>query len=255
MKTGKYLTNAQYHEAPGISASQLSLLEESPRHLANASMFKRESSAFKFGSLVHKLVLEPDKLDEEFVITPKFDLRTKAGNADKDAHDYANKHLISVSYDDFNKAKRMAENVMKIAGDLFTGGEKEQSYFATDEYVHLVKCRPDCYFPRGGLVVDLKTTSDITEFGMRKSVASYNYAMQAAWYMRTLRLLDMKADTFVFVFVESAPPHMVKCRVLTDDAIDAAMQKIDELMATYFNYQDTGGVDLVKTLESFKEAL
>lgn len=73
---GRYedITNADYHSSNGISSSQvkdarISLMYFHGKHIAKT--IKRETSeALTFGSLCHTLVLEPEKLDEEFAVFP-----------------------------------------------------------------------------------------------------------------------------------------------------------------------------------------
>ncbi|CNE71558.1 PD-(D/E)XK nuclease-like domain-containing protein [Yersinia kristensenii] len=73
---GRYegISNDVYHASNGISSSQIkdarvSLMYFHGRHITGA--IKRESTeALTFGSLCHTMVLEPEKLDEEFSIEP-----------------------------------------------------------------------------------------------------------------------------------------------------------------------------------------
>lgn len=67
MSKSEYLSNEAYHALAGVSASDLRLLEKSPLHLENKSLFKLEGKTFVLGSLVHKMVLEPDEIGTEFV--------------------------------------------------------------------------------------------------------------------------------------------------------------------------------------------
>lgn len=73
---GRYegISNDVYHKSNGISSSQIkdarvSLMYFHGRHVTGA--IKRESTeALTFGSLCHTMVLEPEKLEEEFSIEP-----------------------------------------------------------------------------------------------------------------------------------------------------------------------------------------
>ncbi|WP_226051524.1 RecE family exodeoxyribonuclease [Dickeya chrysanthemi] len=73
---GRYegLPNNVYHAANGISSTQVkdarvSLMYYHGRHVAK-TIVKESSDALTFGSLVHTLALEPEKLEEEFAIFP-----------------------------------------------------------------------------------------------------------------------------------------------------------------------------------------
>lgn len=61
------ISNEDYHNTKGISSSDFRLLERSPKHLENKELFKLQGSSFLLGTLVHKMVLEPDTLDNEFI--------------------------------------------------------------------------------------------------------------------------------------------------------------------------------------------
>ena len=75
------MSNAEYRKREGISASDLK------RMMKSMATWKYEkdhpdetdSPAFKFGRAFHKLMLEPDDFDNEWIVAPKFDRRTKEG--------------------------------------------------------------------------------------------------------------------------------------------------------------------------------
>ncbi|MFV9180021.1 PD-(D/E)XK nuclease-like domain-containing protein [Serratia marcescens] len=73
---GRYLDipNEVYHSANGISSTmakdaRISLMYYHGRHVIKTIQRER-TDALTFGSLVHALALEPEKLDEEFIVEP-----------------------------------------------------------------------------------------------------------------------------------------------------------------------------------------
>ncbi|MBL0871900.1 hypothetical protein HLB02_00690 [Serratia nevei] len=73
---GRYLDipNEVYHSANGISSTmakdaRISLMYYHGRHVIKTIQRER-TNALTFGSLVHALALEPEKLDEEFIVEP-----------------------------------------------------------------------------------------------------------------------------------------------------------------------------------------
>lgn len=73
---GRYLDipNEVYHSANGISSTmakdaRISLMYYHGRHVIKTIQRER-TDALTFGSLVHALALEPEKLDEEFSVEP-----------------------------------------------------------------------------------------------------------------------------------------------------------------------------------------
>lgn len=248
------MTNEEYHAAPGISSTQLNLLQESALHLFNAELFKfAPSESMSLGTLVHMLTLEPELFDNQYAIAPTVDKRTTAGkNQHAEFTGQANGKLV-ITQNDFITASKMAGNVKAIAGNLVTMGVKEQSYFVDDDGL-TIKCRPDCYHEQQGIVVDLKTTSDISEFGLKKSIATYRYDRSAAFYLRVLRLLNLPANRFILIFVSSTAPHMVKIREMSPGTLEAADYEIENLLENYREFLKTKKcTNLVKQLILFGE--
>ncbi|MGP9420099.1 PD-(D/E)XK nuclease-like domain-containing protein [Ewingella sp. AOP9-I1-14] len=73
---GRYegISNDAYHSANGVSSTQvkdarISLMYYHGRHVAR-TIKKESTEALTFGSLVHAMVLEPEKLAEEFSVQP-----------------------------------------------------------------------------------------------------------------------------------------------------------------------------------------
>ena len=248
----RQMTNSEYHTSEGISSSSLKLLSESPVHLKHKHLFRMDSKAFDFGTLVHALVLEPETVDDEFAILPKFDLRTKAGKEAKAEFEALHGTKTILSTDDMVTAEKMAQNVVMIAGGLLMNGVAEQSFFAEEDGL-ILKCRPDYYIQAAGVVVDLKTTADISEFGIRKSLTNYHYHWSAVWYMKVLNLLGLPAKKFVFIFVEKTAPHMVKIRELTPDTLETAHFEIETMLDGYRDYLKTGRCNVVKPAAIFGE--
>ena len=74
------MTNAEYHSHPAVSKSDLDLISRSPLHFKTAKETpKVQTESMLLGSLVHKLVLEPDDFDNEYIVAPVCDRRTKQG--------------------------------------------------------------------------------------------------------------------------------------------------------------------------------
>lgn len=244
------MSNEDYHAAPGISSSGLQYLDESVLHFDNKHLFQANSTAFTFGSLVHKLILEPGDFAKEFAVSPKFDLRTNAGKEGKAEFEKTNQGKTVVNDDDLATAQRMAANCMAIAGNLFRHGEAEQSYFADDNGLTL-KCRPDYYIKQLGIVVDVKTTADCTEYGIKKTIANYRYTWSAVWYMKVLRMLGLPAERFMFVFIDKSAPHMVRIREIDPLSLEFAAIEVEALLEKYRQYKQTGKADFYKVITPF----
>ena len=247
------MTNAEYHAHPAISASDFRLLEESPLHLENKHLFKLEGAQLTLGSLVHKMVLEPDTLRNEFApeTFEGCDLN-KNSNAYKKAkaawlETVGNKTIVTK--DMWEQAEKMAENIKAIAAPLISNGVAEESFFAKDvEFGIERKCRPDYYIEAIGLVVDLKTTSDGSDKAFQKSLYEYRYHRQAAYYIDTLGLAGKPAERFVFVTVETKAPYMVRVREIDPIAIMLGRDNYRRLLEDYKRFKDFGYANVVREI-------
>lgn len=247
------LSNEEYHKAEGISASDFRLLEKSPLHYENKELFKLEGSNLTLGSLVHKMVLEPDDLENEFVKESfegcDLNKNSKAYKEAKAAFDEscAGKTVVPVNV--WEQAEAMANNVMAIAGGLLQNGVAEQSFFVDDPMYGITrKCRPDYYREDLGLVIDLKTTGDGSEYGFSRSLYDYKYHRQAAFYLDTLEKYGINAQKFIFITVESKKPYMVDVWEIDPLSVEVGRDNYTDLLIEYARFKKKGIANVVKTI-------
>lgn len=229
------LSNKEYHARDEISKSDLDLLAKSPFHFKFKEQFENEpSKSLVLGQAVHKLVLEPKDFDLEFAITPSVDRRTKAGREAYSEFLLSSADKTILDSETFLKAKDIANsvNAMKEVAMFLRDGVAEQSYFGEIEGVK-VKCRPDFFNEILGLVIDLKTTTDASSDGFTKSVANFNYHIQAAFYADILRQNGKVVNNFLFIAVETKKPYMVGFYELDEVAIEQGRKTYLELLKRY----------------------
>ena len=75
---------AQYHAIPAVSKSLLGNFSRTAAHGRHALDNQKDSDALRFGRAFHVLALEPHKFDEECIVKPVMDCRTKEGKAKRD---------------------------------------------------------------------------------------------------------------------------------------------------------------------------
>ena len=229
------LSNKDYHARPEISKSDLDLLARSPLHLKLKNELKNPpSEALILGSAVHKIVLERKDFSNEFKIAPAADKRTKEGKA---IHEEFFKKLgekTPINWASIRTAIKIASSIRSMEETAFflKDGLAEQSYFSEIEGV-AVKCRPDFYNEKMGAVIDLKTTSDASASGFARSVASFNYHVQAAFYSDILRSLGKEVNYFLFIAVETKAPYFVGFYELDTAAIEQGRKTYLELLELY----------------------
>lgn len=208
-------TNAQYHQGPGVSKSQLDAIASgSPRHYwhryINPDRERDEPTpALVLGSAVHSIILEPDLFATEYVANPGIERRSNAGKAEYAAFVAENKGKTILDDDQMQTclAIRDAVHAHPVAAGLLRGGQAEQSFYAIDaETGELIKCRTD--YLAGDLIVDVKTTEDASPNGFGKSAANFRYPVQVAWYRHVMESAFGEAPPhWVFLAVEKKPPY------------------------------------------------
>lgn len=237
-------TNGLYYDVPfedyiaceAINASALKEFRKSPLHFQLARNFQRKpTEALQFGRVVHTLVLEPEKFWLEYAcLADDVDLRTTQGkNMRKDAMErHPGKTIIRNA--EFKAAEKIAENIKKHSKiSPFLSKAKREISIKWDIDGIACKGRIDAYVESRGIILDLKTTQNVTTKVFSKSIWQYGYHYQAAWYQRGLHALGYPADKFVFIAVESSSPYGVKVYELDDDVLRTAQQKIDEWLIIY----------------------
>lgn len=219
-----------YFDNVGISKSGLDLMDLSPAHYqCSLGLTKKQSPALLLGSAVHCAVLEPDEFGKRYALAD-FDRRTKEGKAAyQDMLDNGQQGLTS---DVYVQCLGMQRSVLNhpLAKDLLQNGDAEVSCFQNIDGTH-TKARAD-YLRKDGIIVDLKTTANASPLEFAKSVATFNYHRQAAWYM-DLFSREIDVSEFYFICVEKEPPYAVAIYTLDEQAIEKGQSECDRLFTLY----------------------
>jgi hypothetical protein len=252
-KEGGYISNQYYHSLPGLSGSALTILEESCQHYENMHMFSMgDQLHFALGSCTHELVLEPHM--NSYCVMPNFDGRTNAGKADKANWIAANADKIAIPSEDYDKAKRMSENVLAICGDIIKGSVCERSLFV--EYLPgiILKARIDAQHCADDY--DLKTITPkngMDEWELKRHSEKFGYYKSAALRNIVREALGMPIRDSYLIFVSTSPGHMVKVRKIPHIEIDMAHLHVLDLIKTWSDYIeygiDTPPKELINTLQ------
>ena len=152
------MAEREYHAHEALGSSDIKQL------LTNPHGFRQEkpsSKALELGSLVHKLILEPQDFESSYYVLDNIDKRTKEGKekylkalAEAEAE---NKEIIDLAT--YNQGKEIAEAFKNSAvSKLIAGGVAEYCAFSEIDGV-AVKCKPDYYRSDKKIIIDLKTTS------------------------------------------------------------------------------------------------
>jgi exodeoxyribonuclease VIII len=241
-KKGIYqnISNEDYHRGPGLSASGLKLLAQSPAHY-KYSVHETTPAMLK-GTATHCAVFEPERFEEEYIVAPELDRRTKAGKEAWAGLEASGKNVLSA--EDYTDILGMTKAIRRhsIAGELVSAGVAEQSIYwdytaiiAEDiSFTFTCKARPDYIKPlsNGYLLVDLKTTQDARDF--ERSSYSFGYHLQAAHYLHGFNATECgPARGFVFIAVEKTPPYGVIVYEASQEFLNRGNDEIYRLYSLY----------------------
>lgn len=223
--------NELYHAGPGISRSDLDKLRRSPAHyLAAKANPMEQSKAMAFGQALHDCILTPSLFETLYVVRPEgLDGRSKAGK------DWAtvNEGKVLLSHDEGEAIAGIKKAIFAhpFASQFFKDGEPETAVYWVDALTGLLcKCKPD-WLRKDNLIVDLKTTVDASMDEFARSIWSYGYHRQAAWYSDGVsEATGQKIQNFVNIACEKEPPYAIALYDIDDGSMDKGREEYRKLL-------------------------
>lgn len=211
----------EYKNAPGLNFHGMKEYYRSPKHYVvykEDAANQVETPSMKMGRLFHTAVLESDKFLSECIEGPDCAKTTKKW---KDfVADHPGKEVIKPKERDQIIGMANAITSDKWASKMLGRGESERSLFARDPDTGiLMKGRLDFISGVMNGIVDLKTCQDARPNAFQRSIRTYLYHCQAAYYLKLANLLGMKKECFVFIAVEQQPPHGLKTYEIGRDSL------------------------------------
>jgi hypothetical protein len=246
------LAEAEYHRDPmrhagGSLSSTVArkLLPPSVPALARHAMDHPEhKDAYDLGSVTHRLTLGSGC---PIVEVPADTWSTKAA---KEAREAARAEgAVALLSKDLARAYAMRDAVHAdpTAHALLTfPGAPEQTLIwraAPDVWGRAMLDRwpdPDAS-PAGPIVVDLKTTEKgLDDASLSKTVWEYGYHQQEDWYRRGYHAVHGVWPDYMFIFVHTKPPHLVRVIPLGDEFRADARARNDEALTIWRDCTSTG---------------
>jgi hypothetical protein len=241
----------EYLAVDALSATALKQFARSPWHYKNRIDIDPTPAMLR-GTLAHCAVLEPDAMNQRYVVLPEDAPRrptkaqlgaknpspeSKAAMAWWDAFAQDNKGREIVPFADYAlcRSQLAAINANPDIAALFRDGIGEVSIFWIDKATGIYcKARPD-WLPKPDcksiMPLDLKTCADESPSGFGRAAARLRYDLQAAHYTAGIEAVTgLHVDAFVFAAVSSKPPILAVPYVLTDEIRDQGKDERRELM-------------------------
>lgn len=234
-----------------ISSSDIREFALCPAKYKSGAEEDVESNSLLFGSLLDCLLLTPQQFDSRFAVQPETyeDAKgvvkpfTKQSNTCKQwIAEQGDKTIITL-----DKLAEVNEAIAKINEDETIASFIKQSdaqvfISATwkDEGTGLeipVKALIDL-LPRedseySSCVADLKSTRDASPINFNRSVFSFGYHIQAAFYLDMINAVNESRDTFCFIVQENKKPFQSGKRVLHVDFLDMGRNEYQSALSNY----------------------
>jgi hypothetical protein len=234
-----------YRETEGLSGSMLKYLKRSPKHYKHRLDNPVEpTEAMQVGSLVHTLILEPEKFHQDYFVMPeglRRDKRSKEYQGILSQH--GNKTIVA-----HGSYLEALEIIMAVKSDSHavnilyaTTGEMEKPVIWQEEGV-LCKGRLDRYLTDLQVVVDLKTTNDASPKGFSYTLYKQDYGLQLAHYLAGIKhTLGLEAyPAAVVIAVENVEPYAVQCYSISATRLDEAFRERSHLLEVYKSCLESG---------------
>lgn len=239
-KIGVYdISNDAYHAMEGISRTALWTFKQLPQkywyeYLSGEYEAPKEKESYIIGNLLHCVVLEPDKFDENYYIVPKVNRTTKQGKIDWESSIIEANNRILITQEQLDLVCSMRDTVLaqSVVGDVLHNALIEKAIFWEDKETGILcKSKPDIW--NTPICADLKTTEDASLRAFQLSALKYGYFLQAAMVYEALLSVDASYEKFLFICVEKKQPHAVGLYLLDDEALQFGRDLFHSLLRKF----------------------
>ncbi len=244
---GVYLNvpERDYRASPIVSQSTLKAGRDSMAHLRHAIQTEREpTDSMRLGTALHVAVLEPSEMVRKVAA---WDGEARRGSA-WNAFQMSNRNKTIITHGQHAVLRGMVNAIRNhpAARELFSAPYEVEASAIGTLHGLTMKARADALF--ADKIVDLKTCASTADRDIRNAIHDYGYAVQAYVYSELFR-----RRRFVFVFVESSPPHDVRCVELSEVWADIGRAETEGLIAKYRDAAASGvwpgRSDVIETID------
>lgn len=217
------MTSEEYHAYPAIGSSMLEVFRRSRREYYGRFVSKEldhpaPSDAMELGTLVHMLLLEPERYEETVAFMPedcncepwnmRLKLHRETHQAMLDEYAAIGKKIIEVSLN--NKVQSIVKAIRSnwhARRLVESEGQSEFSIFWTDKWTGLeLKCRVDWM---AAIPLDIKTARDPSPAVFAKAATDLGYFRKYAHYSRGIAHYLGEPVPMVHLVAESDAPYRV----------------------------------------------
>lgn len=236
------LTNEEYHShKESISRSSLMDFAQSPytywaKHINPNRPRKDSTPQMQMGSAFHKMILEPNTLQNEFIVLPEPVLLKDVGRERYDAYkqvlaeiETTEKIVIPFKmYQDLH-AMRLRIHKHSEAMQLIEGARIENSFFWKDDHSGLLlKARPDALHEN--MILDLKTCADASPRAFQNAMVLGGYHIQGAMIRDAVKAIEgRRINNVINICIETKYPYNMGIYIIDEYALDEGQAKYKKI--------------------------
>lgn len=246
-----------YYDIPRLSASTLKLgidpnygIQRMVARL-NKDDEQKDTKALYFGRLVHLMLFEPIKFDQEFALSPFDSFRTKEAQSWKKAREEAGVTIITEK--EFQHAERMVTslkesnyasdtNKARITRILDDASLEAEKVILWEEEGLECKAKFDAYVPSLNVIIDYKTTQSLSDHKLLNSFFSLGYHVQLAHYSAGVKKAYglEKNPAFLFITQEKDAPYLYDLFSVESEFIERGESVRQDIFKRYKDYLISG---------------
>jgi hypothetical protein len=243
--------DSDYRAMEGLNASFLKEVLRTPAHAKWLKENpKKPTDAMRRGTIYHSAILEPEDYKKRFLQLPDgLAVHTKKGR--EEAEVYFRSLNLDFPTDEIKKKDDLISWLDSLglevvsgemAADVATMREKVHAHqeinsILFDGHAEVIltaemmgvscKGKADWITTDLAILADVKTCQDASQSAFEKTIANYNYDLQAAFYSDLLGVNTGISPRFCFIAVESAAPFETALYWASDDMIQIGRAKYE----------------------------
>jgi exodeoxyribonuclease VIII len=234
------VTKQTLQERP-LSFSSLKEFMRSPRHYVKyLTQERKQSEAMLFGAVCHKLILEPEDFENEYIVEPEFNKRTNQGKEDYQAFltSIEEKKLTPIPPATMLKAKELVTQFMGTPAHQYVQNlSKNEVRF---DMVHETGL-PVCGYIDGvsdifNLEVKIVTSADTDD--IIRDFYKMKYHIQAGIYNWA------NGKPIYYLVIENSFPYLSRIFRASDEYVSEGKKAFNKAMTDFRYCLDTDSFDL-----------
>ena len=221
-----------------ISIDELKSFLKSPRnYFFETIVNKKQIEVYSLGLCVYELLFNETIFNEKYIVSPKFDRRTKAG---KDAYvkftEFESVGKIILSYEENILIREISTNVLinpELYNQIADSNYAKICYIIDKNTGLKIKLKADVFL-EDEYLIDFQSCKESSPTKFKTEIEYHNHNLTAAF---VLDFLNMKE--YIFVSCESKPPYQICLYSLSEEYIISGREQyrmaLDLLKWSYDN--------------------